>query len=123
MSHQNPQWSEKYRRIVGLKLNFPVVLFQKEYKKDATGGRSLHWRELGQIWSHIIPSRARYPLVYEDQKHYRGAVYDMIVREDPLIYKADKIIWNHQDLFYLYSPQREEEGYLRVRLFAWEKNQ
>ena len=110
-------------RLSGVKLNHSIDLWEKTYACDANGGRDVQWTSLGSRWAHIMPSRARYPLVYEDQKHYRGAVYDVILREDPLVYQADKIVWGGKDLFYLYSPQKEDSGYLRIRLFAWEKKE
>ncbi len=103
------------------KLNFLVTLYAKNWEDNDRGTRTIVWENLGDVWAHIVPSRARYPVVYEDQKHYRGAVYDMIVRDEPDIYRTDKVRWNGQDLFFLYSPQADAKGRLRIRLFAWEK--
>ncbi len=104
-----------------IKLNFPIEFFEKTYTEDERGGRIIDWKSLGQAWGDLTQSRARYPLVFENQRHYRGAVYDVIVRHSPMVNQADKILWNNQDLFYLYSPQWHSKGFLKVRLFAWEK--
>ena len=104
-----------------IKLNFPMEFFKKIYTDDAKGGRVIGWESLGTGWGNLTPSRARYPLVFEDQKHYRGAVYDVIVRHNPIVEQSDKVVWNDQDLFYLYSPQIHSRGFLKIRLFAWEK--
>jgi len=105
-----------------IRLNIPIALWKKEYVVDTAGGRDIKWVKVGDDWGNITPSAARYPLVYQDQKHYRGAVYDIIVRDNPEVYTADKIIWEGKDLFFLYSPKLEEKGYLSIRLFSWEKS-
>lgn len=129
-------------------LRFSIELEQKVYENDPFGGREVYWKPLGKHWAHIEPARARYPVVYEDQKHYRGAVYDVIMQEHPDVYQADKIIWHKpemyhlddceeshhpylkehsQDLFYLHSPQMNKKripgriSYVQIRVFAWEK--
>jgi hypothetical protein len=109
-------------RLSGIRLNLPISLWKKEYVVDKSGGNDIQWVKIKDDWGKLTPSAARYPLIYEDQKHYRGAVYDIIVRDDPVVYTADKIIWGDTDLFFLYSPQLEEKGYLSIRLFSWEKN-
>lgn len=112
-SSKSPCWKGK--------LNFLVTLYRKNWSINDRGSRQIEWEKLGEVWAHIIPSRARYPVIYEDQKHYRGAVYDMIVQDEADIYQSDKVIWNGQDFFFLYSPQADAKGRLRVRIFAWEK--
>ncbi|MBM3631837.1 MAG: hypothetical protein FJX00_02515 [Alphaproteobacteria bacterium] len=104
-----------------IKLNVPIEFFEKIYSEDERGGRIIAWKSLGQGWGNLNYARARYPLVFENQRHYRGAVYDVIVRDNPMVNQADKIVYNHQDLFYLYSPQLHSKGLLKIRLFAWEK--
>ena len=104
-----------------IKLNVPFEFFQKTYEEDERGGRIIDWISLGQGWGDLTHARARYPLVFENHRHYRGAVYDAIVRDRPIVHQADKIVYNHQDLFYLYSPQWHSKGLLKIRLFAWEK--
>ncbi len=104
-----------------IKLNVPIEFFEKTYTEDERGGRIIAWKSLGQGWGNLTHARARYPLVFENQRHYRGAVYDVIVRDSPVVSQGDKIVYNHQDLFYLYSPQLHSKGFLKIRLFAWEK--
>lgn len=103
------------------KLNSDIEFCKKIYVDDERGGREIAWKSLGKRSGKISSSRARYPLVFENQKHYRGAVYDVIVRHSDIVMQADKVVWNDQDLFYLYSPQMHSKGFLKIRLFAWEK--
>jgi hypothetical protein len=110
-------------RLLGMKLNFSITLWKKEYVCDPIGGKTIEWKQLGNdvFWAHISPAAQRFPVQCNGQEYYWGAAYDVIVRHDPLAMDVERILWGEKELFATYSPKIEQAGYLMIRTFQWKK--
>lgn len=104
------------------KFSHQVALYQKLYRTDERGGKSIEWKLLGFVWAHLAPYKCTYPFSKEGQKNHAGIAYDVIVRNEAKIFKTDKIVWRDQDHFFVHSPQQLENGYLKLRIFSWKKS-
>ncbi len=91
-------------------LNTKLHLFQKTYKEDTRGGRTLIWKELGWVWAYLQP------VSYVRTEKRRGA-YKAVVRNDATIFMADRVLWEKKELFLMHSPQHIGIEYLKLKLF------
>jgi hypothetical protein len=112
-------------RLLGVKLNFSITLWKKEYVSDSTGGQTIEWKQLGNdvFWAHISPAAQRFPVQCNGQEYYWGAAYDVIVRNDPVAMDVERILWDEKELFSTYSPKVVQQGYLMIRTFQWKKKE
>lgn len=97
-----------------------ITLYEKVSLPTAEGGRTVQWKELATVWASLTPCAVAYPLRKDGQERYEGKAFIAIVRDDPLIWKMDKMVWNKESYFLFQTPQRIGHNKLSLKVFSWE---
>ena len=81
------------------------------------------WLSLGHFWVYLKSISCPYPFRRYGQERYEGSSYEVIVRHEERILKAEKIVWQDIDFFLLGTPKKLASGKLSFQVFSWKRTQ